>query len=1701
MDPRLEQLERDPNFVSLPYSKQVEYRFKLGQKVMNENPDFDSIPPDKKLSALQRYAFRPPVFENKRIEADVLAKAQRIQGGDEKAIREVQADWGFAYSALQEMTILKWLWKALIDPVERTVFPSRGAPGGYTRYEANFGSDARKAKEYFTTLLSQDAKRDKLRRFLETSGKIFGTLEDFATFFVATGGNLPAKMFASGMEKVAATSTSKFIQSRVGQYLVKTAAPLAFEASTEGVFEVGRDLIKQALPEGYDQRVEMNAAAIARSFGTGAAYDYVFNTAASILLPFGRNVVKNIRGYKSSSEAIAAAKKAAEAGGEAAEEAWQQMLSNAASARDIPDRALALAPEHVQDKVLHIRKLDALTPYLDTVTPGSEPAAFLNSWGMGYSLRRVEDGYRLRKFESPGEVEVFKTLGELNTGLSKHFLEYIDDLDNLRKIVALGGHNAYLLNIRGPAKYLDNIYSPELHLTKEATEDLRDLHNRIRRGDYVPLSSRQYGTAEELGSAANRLRKEGGRVENVFLDLEDADAELLSRGGRIEEAVKKYSEIDITKKSNPNASIFLRNTANFDELQGAAAIAARKGIDATDELRVAGYDSVWLDTEKTKVMLLHEEGLKFFTDGVDAKTGRWVGSTAVPKASDTSSIRFSDKLYISSRMKVKLPTDTVAGDEEVLSSILSSGLQGGVVDAGRVKRFSQAFLSRFEGKVPDINDIEIRKAAQEAGFVFRLEKSGDKLILRIPEKLTTPEAERNFVTSLIDTLGDYGSSRGKAIRRIVTGSDFSKTYQKVLKEKKVYTTMWGSEVVAGRWVSKVAGEELGATIRRNANGMLEVVGKDSSILGTYGSFEEMATDVISNSISPSELKTLAKTHGFQLIPRGEGKYGLRRVTAAGDKSITVEADSIPELISKAGLEVKVPSRFLPRYVVVEDGVTTLDFNGEVAVAGDIGKAYRLLEKFEDQNINAIRRIVHLDKGDIYKAVDSQKFRIYDERLKHWFEANTFAEAKHILNNSIEDTKILLKAAHEKGIDVRVNGSGYDVIDEVGNYHYAATKQELESILQNRPLPTSAPELIDVDDELKDILNELPGPGKGFFKPFDFSGKRGVELGPLSRFFSGYLLPKDVGIPHWAKKTGNDLLMEGYLEAERGMRIMRPSVNHVQNLIYNTLSTPHGKVRKLLPAERQEALYHFITAKGDEIDAVRKKFNITPDEERIRDDIRTILGKTPKEGLFARFAENPADFLFDYLPQLRKGIKKLSKAELDSMSHLEIAKKIFSSRGKVPESIKFWALEERLNVLLDMSVDTNLYSILTKYNVIGHKRLFLNEAWGKMRKSVMGSEVSPLLRMNVQRYMEGAMGIPPTVGIKEMRKISEDIWTKLGGNKHLDSGRKNDLISTMFSLNYTTTMGWKPFMWFRNMFQIYTVLAPRFGNDWVHKAIRDAVDIGENTFQHLEQIGVVLGKDDLPLFGDIATRDSFLGKLMRKGLKRYKNSDDFTRVVAYLTVKNQWDDAVGALQRKVIDAEQFKVRSGLNLLGPERSNKILQLVEEGKWNAALDEYGAVVVNETMFPYRSELKPELLSGTFVGRMFGRYGTYPMYYVSNILKGFKYGTKAQKAAFAARWLANSLAIYGAFSAVGINADEFLPWTPMFFSGGPEFNLMIDMMRAMGGGYRGRQAWEEVKKAYKMFIPGSYQARAVARAIRYMEEGDYWKATLALTGAPLKP
>jgi len=235
---------------------------------------------------------------------------------------------------------------------------------------------------------------------------------------------------------------------------------------------------------------------------------------------------------------------------------------------------------------------------------------------------------------------------------------------------------------------------------------------------------------------------------------------------------------------------------------------------------------------------------------------------------------------------------------------------------------------------------------------------------------------------------------------------------------------------------------------------------------------------------------------------------------------------------------------------------------------------------------------------------------------------------------------------------------------------------------------------------------------------------------------------------------------------------------------------------------------------------------------------------------------------------------------------------------------------------------------------------------------------------------------------------------------------------------------------------------------------------------------------------------------------------------------KFDDGLRAFKNVTIEnARNFAEYVGSNLLGPEMNSRVLEATMTGdpaKILTGRHIFANAMQERGLFLMRREQSPVAFHGV-IGKMFGQYGTFSANYVQFVTQTWKYATKGQKAAFAARWIGNSAALAAGAYAIGLRAKDWMPWAPMQFTGGPFFNLAVDMVHSIGSDYQARQSRGELNRMLPVDLnklirgegfevqppvglPGYYQIRTLMKMSEYSAQGDSWKTFLALLSAPIR-
>jgi hypothetical protein len=306
-----------------------------------------------------------------------------------------------------------------------------------------------------------------------------------------------------------------------------------------------------------------------------------------------------------------------------------------------------------------------------------------------------------------------------------------------------------------------------------------------------------------------------------------------------------------------------------------------------------------------------------------------------------------------------------------------------------------------------------------------------------------------------------------------------------------------------------------------------------------------------------------------------------------------------------------------------------------------------------------------------------------------------------------------------------------------------------------------------------------------------------------------------------------------------------------------------------------------------------------------------------------------------------------------------------------------------------------------------------------------------------------------------------------------------------------------------MTQIYTTGGAILGNQWVDIGQKRVLSDPEGAVSVLKQRGTL--SEAPPLLNEVARGESkvtkAIGKATEVGMMPTKKSDDLSRAVVYFGAESRWDHYY-KFKEKVPDFN-FEREAGVNLLHDDVGAKVSQLLKQGSPEAiatARHLYADDMQRLTMFDYTRANSPRSFHG-LLGKAFGQYQVYPVYYIAMVKHMFSHGTPAQKIGMVARLGVNALATAGALQLIGLDGKNALPWVPAQLSGGPFASILWNVIQSTNTtSYKGAAARGELMGMLPRLIPGSYEYKMVTDTVRYLSEGKVLQAIYALSSAPIR-
>ena len=850
-------------------------------------------------------------------------------------------------------------------------------------------------------------------------------------------------------------------------------------------------------------------------------------------------------------------------------------------------------------------------------------------------------------------------------------------------------------------------------------------------------------------------------------------------------------------------------------------------------------------------------------------------------------------------------------------------------------------------------------------------------------------------------------------------------------------------------------------------------------------------------------------------------------TSLNEGKVLAQGTSLDEVLTQLD--------YAPKALDRSYGPTNVEITPD-GIAFDLGKnvyfkdrktALQTIGAFKDQKLLNERRFIKVsEKGDL-SVIPGGSFRVYNPRLDAVRYFDSLPEARKYLESTVTyDT--LQEIAERKFVDFRIE-EGKFVVRAGPQKFIAEDVPSLEKILKDLPDVTeSVPDLIRLDPEVEIALPQLleqyqrkntllAGPNRANQPPeFSFPDK----IGKLSAFH----IANQFTAPFfdWADSIAKELNIPALrtITQKYKMAMRRTMLDTMRASRYLEGIFRDSKGKFLSIDSRRRIFYHMSAeASSDEAVKLAEMYTaqyglplgkLTADEQLVAGRLRQFY-----DALGDKFGIDYKKLVHTYMPRLRKVYAELPEAAKEgilTMKDLVRRAPEWASEDLIPKELKFFAEHERIAEVAQFWLKDDALEVSLLYSAQGHKKLYLNPVFQEQNRffTEAGERVPAAVRARYEFFKADIMGANQTRGEKVVASFGETFFRgiaespigktlKIDPNQAASVGRNT--LNNFLGLTYFSSMGWKPFLAIRNCFQPMTTLAMRVGTDWTMKAYAAVGRDPTRYYSRLRQLGVILEKP--PIVNLVWSDTSAVGRFVQKSFGMFKNSDDYTRAIAYVAAELRFDNAMKlrAVTPGMTPAK-LATEIGLDRIPKEIGEQAMSLIQKGTEDsllAARDLFANHIQKVTMFDYSGAASPMMFRGV-IGKLFGQFGTYSASFRANIAEALRYGTPAQKIQSISTYLALTSALAFGFKSLGIKTNDFTPFMAAYFTGGPGFDIAVNVMKSFDPGFEGEQARAALKRDYKALLPGSAQVRYLGRAIEAIEAGDMGRALAAITMVPLE-
>jgi hypothetical protein len=893
---------------------------------------------------------------------------------------------------------------------------------------------------------------------------------------------------------------------------------------------------------------------------------------------------------------------------------------------------------------------------------------------------------------------------------------------------------------------------------------------------------------------------------------------------------------------------------------------------------------------------------------------------------------------------------------------------------------------------------------------------------------------------------------------------------------------------------------------------------------TYDNLDTAFRDIIAIEKVPDEIGLDLAKFGYQL-EQINAKYTFPNrefmvKTKSGVDMGRYTDTNIWNVYEDLAIDPSVPSRLQPD-LAYQTEIPTNDFvAGENVSLGFADKA----AKFQGQFVDAPRaikasRVVEKPDGRKILKIRKTQYEAEIPELNHTEAFDSAAEAQKYINNGWKASEALEKAAKSKGVNLGFDGGEWKIY--YGDKTFTAkTRAEAIKEMGTVRTPTSAKELIP-----ENLLVELDKLGFELNLPPGFTQMRGMANDMIPRIPSGFnqskpvfwnsLLPAKQAMRRMMRSidpAGGTGLGKAYEKMLTAMDVSRAKTFQDAHEIAEIFK---GYTKNV---EKKKGIFHYLEAEGGSKEAATvKEWDLTSNDIEVAGNLKKFYERKAIE-IGVPFEK----LIKQYQPHMRDWANKTKAASVDELiTHDLIQKNPYAQQFLRDNPFYARMQEERtLDGFRDW-FDQDSMRVAMRYSAAGNRAFYANDAMG---------EFYDLLKANKKIINESDNGLIHAVNqlresfthpgsVMQMEEINKGVRKMFG--KILPKGMEGNPAGVLLSLPSLTNMTLRFWLPVRNGFQVMTVGSLRTGNLLTigkgiskvptRKALRE-------TTEQMIEMGIIAKKgaltnEYLDLIG--GAYDNNVPKLidlMRKGLKPYAMSDDWTRAVMFHATNDIFEKAL----KKSTVAGRLNVDSMIkgtmaNTLDPAQTALFRSMLDEGNLPGAKALLAKYNIEFTMFDYSILNKP-LAANSVFGHMYYQMGTFSTNFAQSIMTAGRNGMNANGVKQFMAMGAGMTMVALLMKQLGVNNSSFLPWKMAMFGGGPWFDTIKDVTSLSAPGLEGDMARKNLSRQflparfkdgkatfqYPAILPGSLHFKYLARAVAAYQDGDYHKMALALGTIP---